>query len=286
MDDFVFGEELVARFSGFTDWERFKASLVVAPVKSIRVNTLKTTVSEINSRLSEDWILTPVPWCPEGFWVEDKKKIRSDLGNIPEHNLGYFFVQEASSMIPALVLGPKPGERVLDMCASPGGKTTQIAQLMQNRGEVVAADVRDDRIAILKRNVERMGASCVKVVKKPGQQFKDEKFDRILVDAPCSASGTMRGEPDKVAAWNLDVAKRISYEQKSLLHAAYCVLKRGGILVYSTCSMEPEENEAVIDWLLKRHKKTEVEKINLPGLNRSQPILKYGNAKYDPRIGK
>lgn len=284
--DLDFKPEFIEHYSKLPDWEEFRETLATPAKKSIRVNTLKTTVEELVGRLETDWKLTPIPWCSEGFWIEDRRGLRWDIGNIPEHNQGLFFIQEAASMIPALVLDPQPGERVLDLCASPGGKTTQIAEYMQNTGELVANDIRGDRIAILERNLKRMDVTNCIVSMKPGQHYRDDKFDRVLVDAPCSATGTMRGSIDAIDAWDPQVAERISFEQRSLLHHAYCVLKRGGLLVYSTCSLEPVENEAVVDYLLKRHKKTEVDEILLPGLEKSEPVREYNNQVFDERVSK
>ena len=279
----TFPENFKEHYSELTDWNKFSKILGTPLRKSIRINTLKADVKEVIKKLELDWNLTPIPWIKEGFFIEDKKGERKDIGNIEGHDEGLFYIQEAVSMIPALVLDPKPGKHILDMCASPGSKTTQIAQMMQNQGQIVAADIRDDRIAILKRNISRLGVTNCEIVKKSGQQFKDVLFDRILVDAPCSGTGTMRLQ-EEIDKWNPVVSKRLSFEQKSLLHSAYCVLKKGGILVYSTCSLEPEENEAVIDWLLKRHKKTALEEIKIEGLKSTNPILEHKGNKFDKSI--
>lgn len=132
-----FKQEFVKRYSALTDFKEFKKYSLSFLRRSIRVNTLKTTIPEIKKRLKK-WELKQIPWCKEGFWVE--RKDRRDVGNLLEHHLGYIFVQEAASMIPPLVLKPKPGEIVLDMCASPGSKTTQIAQYMKNQGLLIAND--------------------------------------------------------------------------------------------------------------------------------------------------
>ncbi|MCP3684915.1 MAG: RsmB/NOP family class I SAM-dependent RNA methyltransferase [bacterium] len=274
-----FDKALIENYSKITDWNALKKHLLTPSRKSIRVNTLKTTVNDVKKALSKEWKLEQIPWCKEGFWIKGK---REDLGNIPEHNEGHFYIQEAASMIPATVMQPLQKDSILDMCASPGGKTTQLAAIMQNKGRIVANDIRQDRIAIINRNIERLGVKNCTVSMKPGQRFKDVKFDKILVDAPCSGTGTMRGSQEAIDAWNPEVIKRLSFEQKSLLHHAYCVLRKKGTLVYSTCSMEPRENEAVVDYLLKRHKKTELEEIKIPGLKRSEPIV----GSFDKRIEK
>ncbi len=272
-------------YSALTNLHEFEQCLGKPLRKSIRINTLKTSVEALLKRLREEWVLAQIPWMQNGFFIEHKKGERNDIGNILGHNEGLFYIQEAASMIPALVLESKPGELVLDMCASPGGKTTQMAEIMQNRGKIVAADVRDDRIAILKRNVARMGVTNCEIVKRPGQQFKNELFDRILVDAPCSGTGTMRLQED-VANWNPEIAGRMSFEQKSLLESAFKILKKSGVIVYSTCSLEPEENEEVIDWLLRKHKKAELEEIAVKGLKSSKPVLEYGERRLDERISR
>lgn len=272
-------------YSKITDFNSYKKILGKPLRKSIRINTLKTTAEKIIETLKDEWKLDKIPWAENGYFIEHRKKERDDLGNIPEHNTGMFYVQEAASMIPAQILNPKPGEKVLDLCASPGSKTTQMAQIMQNTGKITALDIRTDRIAILNRNIARMGVKNCEVVQKPGQQIKDALFDKILVDAPCSGTGTMRMQ-EEIDKWNPAVPKRMSNEQKSLLHSAFCVLKKGGTMVYSTCSLEPEENEEVIDWLLKRHKKTELEEIKITGIKKSETILEYEGKKFDKQISK
>lgn len=272
-------------YSKITDFNSYKKILGKPLRKSIRINTLKTTAEKIIETLKDEWTLSKIPWTEDGYFIEHRKKEREDIGNIPEHNKGHFYVQEAASMVSAQILNPKPGEKVLDLCASPGSKTTQMAQMMQNTGKITALDIRTDRIAILNRNITRLGITNCEVIQKPGQQIKDVLFDKILVDAPCSGTGTMRMQ-EEIDKWNPDIPKRMSNEQKSLLHSAFCVLKKGGTMVYSTCSLEPEENEEVIDWLLKRHKKTELEEIKITGIKKSEPILEYEGKTYDKQISK
>ncbi len=270
------------KYEKLTNWAEF-GKFFYPVEKSIRVNTLKISVSELRKRLEKKFKVIQIPWCPEGFWISSRYKNEIHLGSLEESEQGLFYIQEAASMIPPLVLNPKPKEKILDMCASPGSKTTQIAQYMQNKGTLIANDIRKDRIAILERNLKRTGSIAV-VTMQPGQQFKDVKFDKILVDAPCSGTGTIRNTLN-FKDWNPETFERLSFEQKSLLHSAYNILKKGGLLVYSTCSMEPEENELVVDWLLKRHKKTNLEEITI-NLKRSKPILTYNKQKLDTRIKK
>ena len=127
-DEIVFKPRFIERYSNLTDWESFKQCSLSFLRRSIRANTLKITINELKKRLEKNWDLEQVPWCKEGFWIEHHKKERRDVGNLIEHSLGYFYLQEAASMIPPIVLQPNPNDIVLDVAASPGSKTTQIAQ--------------------------------------------------------------------------------------------------------------------------------------------------------------
>ena len=228
-----------------------------------------------------------VPWISEGFWITHETG-RRDIGNTIEHSLGYIYVQEPVSMIPPLVLDPQPGELVLDMCAAPGSKTTEIAQLMENKGILIANDYKGDRIAALGINLQRSGIMNTVVTLMMGHQFKKSgiTFDRILVDAPCSGTGTIRKSLKTIEMWNPAMLKRFSSMQKQLLDTAFTLIKEDGVVVYSTCSCEPEENEEVIDFLLKRCPNAKLEVIELKGLQRSDPVLEFEGRIYNPEIKK
>ncbi len=252
--------------------------------KSIRVNTLKISVSEAKKRIeAQGFTLTQVPWCREGFWIKGE---RTDIGNLYEHFLGYIYVQEAASMIPPVVLQPQPGELVLDMAASPGSKTTQIAAMMSNEGVLIANDVTGDRMKALGLNLQRMGIYNAIVNLGDALKFKKRnlQFDRILLDAPCSGTGTIRKSPDTLKMWNPGMIRRLSGLQKKLILVAYDRLKEGGTLVYSTCSTEPEENEEVIDFLLQKTD-AKIEKIDLD-IKRANPILKFEKKTFSSEISK
>ena len=253
--------------------------------KSIRVNTIKTDVSEVRQRLeAQGFKLGEIPWCREGFRVSGE---RTDLGNLMEHFLGYFYVQEAASMIPAEILQPKPGELVLDMCASPGSKTTQMAAMMENSGLLIANDVTGKRMKPLGLNLQRSGIFNVASTLMRGQQFGrlGERFDRVLVDAPCSGTGTIRRNPETLKIWNPGMIKRLSKTQKFLIESGFKCLKAGGRLVYSTCSLEPEENEEVADYLLEKFPDVAIEKISLD-VRRSETVPEFENRKYLTETGK
>ncbi len=253
--------------------------------KSLRVNTLKISVSECKKRLEKQgWTLKNIPWCKHGFWIEHKTG-RRDIGNTIEHTLGYIYVQEAASMIPPIVLNIKPGQKVLDMCAAPGSKTTQIAMYLDGKGVVVANDYKGERLAALGVNVQRCGITNCVMTLMHGKGFKHYKFDRVLVDAPCSGTGTIRKSLKTIDIWNPGMIKRLCKTQKKLIENGFENLKKNGILVYSTCTLEPEECEGVIDYLLSKYDNAKVEEIKLK-IKRSEPILEFEGQKYNKEIKK
>lgn len=256
--------------------------------RAIRVNTLKISVTDLISRLKDKWELTPVPWCKEGFWIKYKgEDNRRDVGNLIEHTLGYIYIQEPASMIPPIVLDPKPGETVLDMCAAPGSKTTQIAQYMKNKGVLLCNDYKGMRVKSLGLNVQRMGLTNAVITLMHGRFFSksDVQFDKILVDAPCSGVGTIRKSLKTLSIWNPNMIRRLAGTQKQLIQTAFDILKPGGELVYSTCTLEPEEDEGIIDYLLKNNSDAKVMDIELP-IKRGNPILNFNGVEYSPDVSK
>lgn len=287
-DEIVFKENFKKRYSELTDWEVFSTYCLSFLRRSLRVNTLKISVPELKERLeAQGWRLEPVPWCKEGFFI-DHESGRRDTGNTIEHQLGYFYIQEAASMIPPLALNPKPGEIVLDMAASPGSKTSQMAQMMENKGVIVANDTVAIRLAPLSANLGRLGINNTLITLMKGQQFSKwkEQFDKILIDAPCSGSGTIRKSVKTLTIWNPNMLKRISTVQKELIQAAFNALKPGGEMVYSTCSLEPEENEAVVSWLLGRNENAQLVDFSLPGLKKSLAVTSFEGEEYHKDIQK
>ncbi len=268
------------------EYERFLQHSMAYLNKSIRVNTLKISVAELRERLEKrGFKMYPVPWCKEGFWI---KGDRTDFGNLVEHTLGYFYIQESASMIPSVVLGPQPGEVVLDMCASPGSKTTQMAAMMENSGIIVANDISGERMKPLGINLQRMGIMNVVESFGRGQQLQrlNTKFDRILVDAPCSGTGTIRKSPDTLRIWNASMVRRLSSQQKTLIDTAFGLLKPGGVLVYSTCSVEPEENEEVIDFLLQKYPGSAfLDEIKLD-ITRTKAVQQFEKKEYGSEVRK
>ncbi|MBI2652030.1 NOL1/NOP2/sun family putative RNA methylase [Candidatus Woesearchaeota archaeon] len=285
--EITFKQKFIERYSKLTDWEAFKQCSLTFLRRSIRVNTLKISIKELKERLEKNWTLEQIPWCKEGFWIEHAKKERRDIGNLIEHSLGYFYTQEAASMIPPIVLEPKPSEIVLDIAASPGSKTTQIAQYMQNKGILIANDYTYERMKPLSINLQRCGVTNAMITLMEGQWFRKAgiEFDKVLVDAPCSGTGTIRKSLKTIGIWNPDMVRRLSITQKQLIETGFNLLKQDGTLIYSTCSLEPEENEAVVDFLTNKYENAKLEEINLK-LKRSPAILEFEGKRYNEEIKK
>ena len=279
------------------DYEKFMDSLEGEPLRSLRVNELKISPAELRKRLEgRGWkISQPFPSHPEIMTVDSPLE-PGEMGRTLEHLLGYYYVQEISSMLPVIALSPKPGEAVLDLCASPGSKTTQIAAKMENSGTLAANEVDLGRMKILSSNLERCGVSNAIVTRKDGSAvcsaFRERGilFDKILVDAPCSGEGTLRNNPKTARMWNLNGIKRMSSVQRRLLSSAIGALKPGGEIVYSTCTYAPEEDEEVVNFILENFKgEIRAEKISLPVKSRAGISSWNGedyseNIKYSCRI--
>jgi len=271
----------IERYEKIDDSDEFYKYMAKPLRPSIRVNTLKARVEDVVESLSERFELEPINWCEEGFFINTE-----DVGSTIEHQLGLIFSQEASSMIPAVVLDPKPNMLVLDMAAAPGGKTTQIAQYMKNEGCIIANDVKVDRLNILISNLQRCGVLIARVTMKDGRFFRrfKDKFDRVLLDAPCSNVGMIRKNFKYLKMWRLKDVISLSRLQKELIMAGYQALKPGGILVYATCTLDPLENEEVINHLIM-NTDAEIINIDLP-VKRTKPILKFEDKEYDKEIKK
>ena len=226
--------------------------------KAIRINTLKISEEELVKRLKKKKVkLEKIPFLQNGYFYESD----FSLASTPEYLQGYFYIQDAASQLPPEILNPKPQEKVLDMAASPGGKSTHLAQLMNNEGVIVALEENKARIQSLLNNLERLSIKNTVVIKKDARFTYDLgiKFDKVLLDAPCGGSFCV--EPEyfkKRTKQDLESRSRL---QKELLRAAYLCLKKNGELVYSTCSLEPEENELVLDSFLEEYKDMKLEEI-------------------------
>eukprot|EP01125_Pyxidicula_operculata_P005529 TRINITY_DN1955_c0_g4_i2.p1 TRINITY_DN1955_c0_g4~~TRINITY_DN1955_c0_g4_i2.p1 ORF type:complete len:500 (-),score=161.47 TRINITY_DN1955_c0_g4_i2:289-1788(-) len=223
---------------------------------TIRVNTLKTRRKDLSSVLQGRGVnLGNIEWTTVGLVVYGSKV---PIGATPEYLAGHYMIQSASSWTPVIALDPQPNERILDMAAAPGGKTTHIAQLMKNTGELFANDVNAERAKSLVANLYRMGVTNTVVTNYDGAKVVEHitGFDRVLLDAPCTGLGVVSKDPSvKVKRSEEDIVK-LAYTQKQLILAAIDSVdansKTGGIIVYSTCSVTVEENEAVVDYALKK----------------------------------
>lgn len=215
--------------------------------QSIRINTLKISEKELITRLKRNKIrLNKIPFTDNGYWAEAD----FSLSSTPEYLQGYYYIQEAASQLPVQALNPEKDDLVLDMCAAPGSKTTQLAQMMQNKGKIIALDSSTSRLKALKNNLERCGVKNCLVYQKDAAHAADLglKFDKVLLDTPCS--GNFTTDPAWFDKRDIEGIKSIAKTQKSLLRAAIQSLKPSGAVVYSTCSLEPEEDEEVIGWAL------------------------------------
>ena len=227
--------------------------------RSIRVNTLKISVGAFLDLVSPyGWQLTPVPWCEEGFWIERDDEESLPLGSTAEHLSGLFYIQEASSMLPvaALFADDNQPERVMDVAAAPGSKTTQIAARMNNRGAILANEFSASRVKVLHANISRCGIHNVALTHFDGRVFGaalPEAFDAILLDAPCSGEGVVRKDPDALKNWSVASNLEIAATQRELIDSAFHALRPGGTLVYSTCTLNRDENEDVCLWLKQRY---------------------------------
>ena len=233
--------------------EQFYQTLLTPPVTSFRVNTLKAKTEEVFLRLRQyGFDIQTVPWFEQAFICNT-----ANMSFTLERFRGTIYTQELASMIPALILRDKLQKEtdslaVLDACAAPGSKTTLLAALMNNQGCLVANDKNYNRIRALKFNLNKCGALNTCITNYDLIYFPKVEFDIVLLDAPCSADGTIRKSPDLLSRWSTKRLAGYASMQKDLIVRAFDLVKPGGILVYSTCSMAPEENEMVVNHLLRK----------------------------------
>ena len=198
------------------------------------------------------FVLTPVSWAKHGYYYDPEAR----PGLHPYHDAGVYYLQEPSAMAPAVLLDPRPGERILDLCAAPGGKTTQLARAMEGRGLLVCNEIHPKRARILSGNIERLGIVNALVLNETPERLAERFpgwFDRVLVDAPCSGEGMFRKEEAALTDWSEDTVAMCAARQITILQSAAKLLRPGGRLVYSTCTFSREENESVIETFLADH---------------------------------
>ena len=211
-----------------------------------------------------------VGWAPNGYYYDPAQR----PGLHPYHEAGLYYLQEPSAMAPAPLLDAQPGQRVLDLCAAPGGKTTQLAAAMTGRGLLVCNEIHPKRARILSSNIERMGVKNALVLNEHPAKLAERfplYFDRVLVDAPCSGEGMFRKEDAAVTDWSEETVAMCAARQSEILESAAAMLRQGGRLVYSTCTFSPEENEGVISAFLHRHPDFSVLPCDAPYFDRGRP---------------
>ena len=252
--------------------------------KSIRVNTLKYKGDITKNIYFEEnkIILKQIKYVKQAYLIKSEV---SSIGNTIEQLLGYFQIQEVSSMLPALILNPNENDIVLDLTAAPGNKTAFLAQIMNNKGLIIANDIDETRIKTLKYTLKKLGVTNTIIFSKDGIDFDiNLKFNKILLDAPCSCEGIVRKKPRSLINWSEQLVKSKSDLQKKLILNAYDLLEKNGTLVYSTCTMSPEENEEVIDYLIKKRPNLKIENVNIENLNTNYGIIKYKLKEYNQNI--
>lgn len=240
-----------------SEYPAFLESLERPRAVALRFNPMK------GERPMLPFVGAPVPWEPEGFYYDPETR----PGLHVYHEAGVYYLQEASAMAPVALLDPKPGERVCDLCAAPGGKTTQIAGRMLGQGFLVCNEINPKRAKILSRNIERMGVANALVTNEHPETLASRFpgfFDRVLVDAPCSGEGMFRKEEAAVTDWSQETVQMCARRQREILDSAARLVRPGGRLVYSTCTFAPEEDEETVAAFLKSHPEFTPEPVEAP----------------------
>ncbi len=253
--------------------------------QGVRINPLKgsreTTLAAMRSL---GWTGEPHPWCADGWTIKTGYEALRDSTLITN---GAIYIQNPSSWLPVTTLAPEPGERVLDVCAAPGGKASHIAARQMNAGELIVNDNSRARLAKLRANLNRLGVHADYVLydaTRLASHFDGASFDKILLDAPCSGEGLINlALPKSLDTWSVAHIRRLSGVQKKIITQAWRLLKPGGRLVYSTCTMAPEENEAVADFLIKHCHDARVTK--LEG-DVQAAVLQWNNRLYDAQVAR
>ena len=239
------------------EYPAFLASLERPRAVALRFNPLKGAQPKL------DFMGDNVPWEPMGYYYDPEAR----PGLHPYHEAGVYYLQEASAMAPVQLLDPQPGERICDLCAAPGGKTTQIAGRMAGDGLLLCNEINPKRAKILSRNIERMGVANALVTNEHPKrlaQHLPEYFDRVLIDAPCSGEGMFRKEEAAVTDWSVETVQMCARRQAEILESGAALLRPGGRLVYSTCTFAPEEDEMAVAEFLGNHPEFEPETVDAP----------------------
>lgn len=263
------------------EWEPFLDALHRREPQTLRVNRLRTTVAAVRAALeSEGFEVAEVEGQP---WFLRVLAGPRNVADTFAHWAGWFYMQQAATGLAADLLGARPGERVLDLCAAPGGKTLHLAERMEGQGTVVAAEVNESRIRALLGNIYRLGTRNVLVVAGDGRDFPEgATFDRVMVDVPCSALGTARRKGGMVPPRSRGFMHKITRTQEALLRRAIALTRPGGTVLYVTCTFSPEENEAVVSRVLA-DAPVDVEPLDL-GLTHAPGVTAWEGERYDERL--
>ena len=243
------------------EYPDFLRSLERPRAVALRFNPLKGEAPEL------PFVKEPVLWEPMGYYYDPEAR----PGLHPYHEAGVYYLQEASAMAPVALLDPQPGEWVCDLCAAPGGKTTQIAGRMEGRGFLLCNEWSPKRAKILSRNIERLGVANALVTNESVQRLAEKYpglFDKVLVDAPCSGEGMFRKEEAAVTDWSPETVAMCAQRQREILDSAACLVRPGGRLVYSTCTFAPEEDEQTVADFLRNHPEFFAEAAEAPWFTR------------------
>ena len=239
------------------EYPAFLESLERPRAVALRFNPLKGEVPEL------PFVGEPVPWEPQGYYYDPEAR----PGLHPYHEAGVYYLQEASAMSAVALLDPQPGEKILDLCAAPGGKSTQIAGRMAGEGFLLCNEFNPKRAKILSRNIERMGIANALVTNEHPQRLAEKLpgfFDRVLIDAPCSGEGMFRKEEAAVTDWSVETVQMCARRQAEILSSGAILVRPGGRLVYSPCTFAPEENEQTIAAFLEDHPEFSLEAVDAP----------------------
>jgi len=286
-------EEFVERLKQIipvSDWQSVWHSFHGDKPLVIRVNTRRITPAEIVQSLNQLGVSFEQPdWKPDTLIFQPQQ--RDKIINSDSYQQGFLYSQNLSSQLAPLVLDPQAGEEILDMCAAPGGKTAQIACMMNESGRIAAVEKVKARFFKLKANLNTLQHTSVHTYLADAiglWRKTPERFDRVLLDAPCSSESRFQlNQPESFSHWTLKKIREVSRKQRKLIYSAVQCLKPGGTLVYSTCSFAPEENEAIIDHILKKFpQQLEIQSISLPVENTQQGLVEWQGKNFNPSLEK
>ena len=274
---------LVKRYASIIDnLEDFEKTINEPLKQSFRINSLKGDNEKILANLRKyDETISTTNWYDNGFTTK-----LNNLGSSIEHFTGQIYIQELTSMMPALVVSDiNENKRVIDCCAAPGSKTTQIAEMMNNKGEIIANDNKHSRLKSLRGNLDRLGITNTTVTLRDFRSFPNTEADLYFVDAPCSSEGTIRKKNKIRKRWNDNDYERFSKIQKGILERTCEMAKEGDQIIYSTCTFAPEENERVVNSILQNHS-VKLKEINIKNLTIGKGLLNWKEEIYDKEIEK